>query len=101
MSESSKAAPNSPMSHPLRNSFAKKQWRTAALMTKDLPDPWSGLGFEEIEEESVTRHMYNSRNGKWKTDKVIVKIQSKVQHDHYPFFFTIITFLISHLHTEP
>ncbi len=56
----------------------RKQWKSAALRTRDLPDPWSSLGFEETKEESVTRHMYNSRNGRWKTDTIVVKIQPKV-----------------------
>ena len=58
----------------------KKQWKAAALMTKDLPDPWEGLGFDEITEEVVTRHMYNPRSSKWKSDEVVVRIQSKVRN---------------------
>ena len=57
----------------------KKQWKFAALKTKELPDPWVGLGFDKIKEEVATRHMYNPRNGKWKTDKITVKMQSEVR----------------------
>lgn len=57
---------------------AKKLWKAAAVLARDLPDPWAGLGFEDLQEETVTRHMYNPRNGRWKTDTVIVKIQSEV-----------------------
>lgn len=56
---------------------AKKLWKAAAVLARDLPDPWAGLGFEDLQEETVTRHMYNPRNGRWKTDTVIVKIQSE------------------------
>lgn len=56
----------------------KKQWLFAAQKTKDLADPWVGLGFDKIEEEVATRHMYNPRNGKWKTDEIIIKMQSEV-----------------------
>lgn len=58
---------------------SKRQWKTAALMARDLPDPWAELGFGELEEESVTRHMYNPRNGKWKTDDIVVKVQPEVR----------------------
>lgn len=56
----------------------KKQWRAAALRARGLTDPWAKLGFDDVKEETVTRHMYNPRNGKWKTDQVVVKIQSEV-----------------------
>ena len=54
------------------------KWKAAALRTRDLTDPWQELGFDQIEEESVIRHMYNPRTGKWRTDKVVIKIQSEV-----------------------
>ena len=57
----------------------KKQWKFAALKTKELPDPWVGLGFDKIKEEVATRHMYNPRSGKWKTDKITIKMQSEVR----------------------
>ena len=57
---------------------ARKQWKAAALMVRDLPDPWMELRFDEIQEETVTRHMYNPHSRKWKTDEVVVKIQSEV-----------------------
>ena len=56
----------------------KKQWKFAARKTKELPDPWVGLGFDKIGEEVATRHMYNPRSGKWKTDKITIKMQSEV-----------------------
>ena len=56
----------------------KKQWMFAARKTKELPDPWVGLGFDKIGEEVATRHMYNPRSGKWKTDKITIKMQSEV-----------------------
>lgn len=54
------------------------KWKAAALRTRDLTDPWKELGFDQIEEESVVRHMYSPHTGKWKTDKVVIKIQSEV-----------------------
>ena len=82
-----------------RNLSAKlAKWRTAALKAKELPDPWEGyewhfikplgkleclLGvgryiFDDIPEERVMRYMYNPRSGKWKTDEIVVKMQSQV-----------------------
>ena len=55
-----------------------KQWKAAALRARGLTDPWAKLGFDNVKEESVTRHMYNPRNGKWKMDEVVVKVQSEV-----------------------
>ena len=60
-------------------SNAKKQWKAAALRARGLRDPWGELGFNLIDEEKVTRHMYNPKNGKWKTDEIVVKIESKVR----------------------
>jgi hypothetical protein len=54
------------------------KWRTAALKAKELPDPWEGYHFDDIPEERVTRYMYNPRSGKWKTDEIVVKMQSQV-----------------------
>jgi hypothetical protein len=34
--------------------------------------------FDDIPEERVTRYMYNPRSGKWKTDEIVVKMQSQV-----------------------
>ena len=59
----------------------KRQWKFAALKTKELPDPWVGLGFDKIKEEVAARHMYNPRSGKWKTDKITIKMQSEVRWD--------------------
>ena len=59
----------------------KKQWKFAALKTKELPDPWVGFGFDKIKEEIATRHMYNPRSGKWKTDKITIKMQSEVRQE--------------------
>ena len=69
--------------HPRRQrhdsrSNAKKQWKAAAMMAKGLRDPWAKVGFDDFEEESVTRHMYNPQKCKWKTDEIVVKIESKV-----------------------
>lgn len=58
--------------------YVTKQWRAAVLMTRDIPDPWIGLGFDEIEEEWVTRHMYNPLKKCWKEDAIVVKVQSRV-----------------------
>ena len=33
---------------------------------------------DDIPEETVTRYMYNPRSGKWKTDEIVVKMQSQV-----------------------
>ena len=33
---------------------------------------------DDIPEEVVTRYMYNPRSVKWKTDKVVVKMQAEV-----------------------
>lgn len=74
-----------------RGNSAKKLWKAAALMTRGLRDPWAEIGFDEVEDESVTRHMYNPRNRKWKTDEVVVKMQSKVLTLH----FMISSFVIS------
>lgn len=57
---------------------AKKYWKSAVLRAKELTDPWVELGFEDIQEETVTRHMYNPKNRKWRTDEIVIKIQSKV-----------------------
>ena len=57
----------------------KRQWKFAAQKTKKLLDPWRGLGMESLPEEKVTRHMYNPKNKKWKTDEIVVKIQEKVR----------------------
>jgi elongation factor 2 kinase len=54
------------------------KWRTAALKAKELPDPWEGYHFDDIPEERVTRYMYNPRSGKWKTDEIVVKMQSQL-----------------------
>ena len=35
--------------------------------------------FDDIQEEAVTRYMYNPRPVKWKTDEIVVKIESKVR----------------------
>ncbi len=59
-------------------SNAKKQWKAAAMMTRKLRDPWADVGFDDFEEERVTRHMYNPRKCKWKTDEIVVKTESKV-----------------------
>lgn len=56
----------------------KRQWKAAVRMARGLQDPWVELGFEDIEEESVIRHMYNPRTRNWKNDRIIVKIQPKV-----------------------
>jgi hypothetical protein len=58
----------------------KKQWKFAARKTKELPDPWVGLEFDKLKEEVATRHMYNPRSGKWKTDRITVKMQSEVRN---------------------
>lgn len=62
---------------------AAKQWRAAALRARKLRDPWENLGFDKIEEETVTRHMYNPRNGRWKQDEIVVKIQAEVSSRFY------------------
>ena len=63
----------------LHHDEAKKNWKSAALLTRDLPDPWVDLRFEDIQEEAVTRHMYSPKYRKWRTDEIVVKMQSKVR----------------------
>ena len=75
-SQQKQATPPFPLHQPPH--FAKKQWKTAAVLARDLPDPWAELGFERIAQETVTRHMYNPRSGRWKTDQVVIKVQSEV-----------------------
>lgn len=66
-----------------RNKFmtdrnTKKKWVFAAQKTKNIKDPWETLGIENLLEESVTRHMYNPKNKKWKVDEVVVKVETEV-----------------------
>ncbi len=57
----------------------KKNWKSAVLRAKEMTDPWRDLGFEDIPEETVVRHMYSPRHRKWRTDEIVVKIQPKVR----------------------
>lgn len=77
-SQDAKGARPALLLHHNRRSNVKKQWKAAALMTRRLRDPWGNIGFDELLEERVTRHMYNPRKCKWKTDEIVVKIESKV-----------------------
>ena len=57
---------------------AKKHWRLAVLKVRKLRDPFKEFGFDQIKEETVTRHMYNPRTGRWKSDEIVIKMQSEV-----------------------
>ena len=71
----------------------KKQWAFAVKKTRELVDPWRDMGIDSLPEEVVTRHMYNPRTRKWKTDEIIVKMQVQVRSslnvliEHFLFLF--------------
>ena len=46
-----------------------------------LPSSSPSYRLEFIPEEEVTRYMYNPRSGKWKTDQVVVKMNSEVTRE--------------------
>ncbi len=56
----------------------KKQWMFAVKKTRELIDPWAEMRIDSLPEQAVTRHMYNPRTRKWKSDEIIVKMQTKV-----------------------
>jgi len=79
------------------NDEAKKNWKSAVLRTRDLPDPWVDLGFENIKEETVTRHMYSPKYRKWRTDEIVVKVETKVwkQYLRIGFSYMVDWFILS------
>ena len=56
----------------------KKQWMFAVKKTRALVDPWGEMGIDCLPEQVVTRHMYNPRTRKWKSDEIVVKMQTEV-----------------------
>ena len=58
--------------------------------------------FDDIQEEAVTRYMYNPRPVKWKTDEIVVKIESKVRARIIIclLFFHIVLLVYTYLHLE-
>ncbi len=58
--------------------MAKQQWKAAVKKTRDLKDPWENLGFENLPEISVKRHVYNSRSKQWWEDDMVIKMEQKV-----------------------
>ena len=56
----------------------KKHWKSAALKTKSLKDPWADLGFEQLPTTKAIRYRYNAKTKTWLEDDIVVKIQDKV-----------------------
>lgn len=56
----------------------KKHWRSAALKTKSLKDPWEDLGFEQLPTTNAVRYRYNAKTKAWLKDDIVVKMQNVV-----------------------
>ncbi len=58
----------------------KKHWKIAAKKTRDLKDPWEDLGFENLAEMMVSRHVYNPTTKEWWKDDIMIKMEGKVSN---------------------
>ena len=62
----------SPGSHRMR-------WISAIRKAKAAQDPWASFHINSMETEVCTRHQYNALKKTWKSDEVLVKMETKVR----------------------
>ncbi|EDV19419.1 uncharacterized protein TRIADDRAFT_33592 [Trichoplax adhaerens] len=61
-----------------RGSTLTKQWKSAFIKAKELPDPWAEYDIENrCQTELAKRHRYNAATKTWLEDRVLVKIDDE------------------------